>query len=48
MDLDAAVGRLAGLDCHGLHGTDVLRTWDLTDDEVRAVLAVADALRAPA
>lgn len=46
MDLDAAVGRLAGLDCHGLHGSDVLRTWDLTDDEVRAVLAVADALRA--
>ena len=46
MDFAAAVGRLAELDTHGLHGSDVLLTWDLGDDEVRAVLAVADALRA--
>ncbi len=46
MDFDAAVGRLAALDSHGIHGADVLATWDLTDDEVRAVLATADALRA--
>ena len=46
MDFDAPVGRLAGLDHHGIHGADVLATWDLTDDEVHAVLAVADALRA--
>lgn len=46
MDFAAAVGRLADLDHHGLHDTDYLLTWDLADDEVRAVLAVADALRA--
>ena len=46
MDFEAAVGRLAELDHHGLHDTDFLLTWDLTDDEVAAVLAVADALRA--
>jgi knotted carbamoyltransferase YgeW len=46
MDFDAPVGRLAALDHHGIHGADVLLTWDLTDDEVHAVLAVADALRA--
>jgi knotted carbamoyltransferase YgeW len=46
MDFDASVRRLAGLDHHGFHGADVLATWDLTDDEVHAVLAVADAMRA--
>jgi knotted carbamoyltransferase YgeW len=46
MDFAAAVGRLAELDHHGLHDTNFLLTWDLSDDEVRAVLAVADALRA--
>jgi N-acetylornithine carbamoyltransferase len=46
MDFDAAVDRLAGLDSHGIHGADVLATWDLTDDEVLALLATADALRA--
>ena len=46
MDFAAAVGRLAELDHHGLHDTDFLLTWDRTDDEIAAVLAVADALRA--
>ncbi len=46
MDFDAAVCRLAALDSHGIHGADVLATWDLTGDEVRALLAAADALRA--
>ena len=45
MDLDDQVGRLAGLDHHGLYGSDVLLTWDRSEDEVRAVLAVGDALR---
>ena len=46
MDFDAPADRLAGLDSHGILGADVLATWDLTDDEVRALVATADALRA--
>ncbi|HEX6917553.1 MAG TPA: knotted carbamoyltransferase YgeW [Phycicoccus sp.] len=45
-DFASAVGRLDGLDHRSLHHTDLLRTWDATDDGVRVVLAVADALRA--
>lgn len=45
MDFNAAVGRLAGLDYQGLHQEDFLLTWDKSEDELRAVLAVADALR---
>jgi knotted carbamoyltransferase YgeW len=46
MDFDAAVSRLNGLDHRGLFQNDFLLTWDKTEDEIRAVLAVADALRA--
>lgn len=45
IDVRAAIDRLAGLDADGLHGSDFLLTWDKSDDEIRAVLAVADALR---
>ena len=46
MDFDAAADRLAGLDLRGIRGADVLTTWALDDDAVRALLAAADALRA--
>lgn len=45
MNFEAAVGRLAELDFSGLHQDDVLLTWDRSEDELRAVLAAADALR---
>lgn len=46
MDFDDALDRLAPLDTRGLHQEDFLLTWDRTEEELRAVLAVADALRA--
>ncbi len=45
MDFLEALAKLEGLDFSGLHGADFLLTWDKSDDEMRAVLAVADALR---
>lgn len=46
MDVQEQLRALEGLDHAGLFGTDFLLTWDKSDDEMRAVLAVADALRA--
>ncbi len=46
MDVQEQLRVLDGLDHTGLFGTDFLLTWDKSDDEMRAVLAVADALRA--
>ncbi len=37
---------LAGLTHSGLYQKDFLLTWDKTEDEIRSVVAVADALRA--
>jgi len=45
MNFDAAVGQLSDRDFSGLHQDDFLLTWDRSEDELRAVLAVADALR---
>ncbi|MGM0384576.1 MAG: knotted carbamoyltransferase YgeW [Actinomycetota bacterium] len=46
MDFDSALDRLTGLEARGLLGEDFLLTWDKSEEELRAVLAVADALRA--
>ncbi len=46
MDVREQLRALDGLDHAGLFENDFLLTWDKTDDEMRAVLAVADALRA--
>jgi len=45
IDVRAQIELLRDLDAAGLHQRDFLLTWDKTDDEIRAVLAVADALR---
>ncbi len=45
MNFDVAVGQLTDLDFGGLHQDDFLLTWDRSMDELRAVLAVAEALR---
>lgn len=44
-DVRAQIEELRRLDASGLHQDDFLLTWDRSDDEIRAVLAVADALR---
>lgn len=46
MDFRERLAKLDGLDVSGLYQQDFLLTWDKTEDEIRAVLAVADALRA--
>ncbi len=46
MDVQEQLRVLEGLDHAGLFGTDFLLTWEKSDDEMRTVLAVADALRA--
>ena len=46
MDFREQLAKLEGLDYSGLFQEDFLLTWDKTEDEIRAVLAVADALRA--
>jgi knotted carbamoyltransferase YgeW len=45
MGFQEQLGRLAGLDHGGLFAEDVLLTWDKSDDELQALLVVADALR---
>ncbi len=45
MEIDQHIDALTGLDFTSLYQDDFLLTWDKTDDELRAVLAVADALR---
>jgi knotted carbamoyltransferase YgeW len=45
MGFQEQLGRLAGLDHGGLFAEDVLLTWDTSDDELQALLVVADALR---
>ena len=45
MDVREQLRALEGLDHSGLFGSDFLLTWEKSDDEMRAVLAVADALR---
>lgn len=46
MDFREQLNKLKGLDYAGLFQEDFLLTWDKSEDEIRAVLAVADALRA--
>jgi knotted carbamoyltransferase YgeW len=46
MDLQEQLRALDGLNCSALYESDFLLTWDKSQDEMRAVLAVADALRA--
>ena len=46
MDLRGQLDTLAGLDTSGLYQEDFLLTWDKSAEEIRAVLAVADVLRA--
>jgi knotted carbamoyltransferase YgeW len=46
MDFQEQLHTLDGLDCADLYQDDFLLTWDKSADEMRAVLAVADALRA--
>ncbi|MFT8396123.1 knotted carbamoyltransferase YgeW [Propionibacterium sp.] len=46
MDFREQIAKLQGLDFAGLHQDDFLATWDKTEAELKAVLAVADALRA--
>jgi knotted carbamoyltransferase YgeW len=46
MDVREQLRALAGLDYARMFGSDFLLTWDKSEDEMRAVLAVADALRA--
>ena len=46
MDFQEQLHALDGLDHAGLYQDDFLLTWDKSQDEMRAVLAVADALRA--
>lgn len=46
MDFASNVAKLEGLDFSALYQDDFFLTWDKTDDQIRAVLAVADALRA--
>ncbi len=46
MDFKANLAKLEGLDAHALFQDDFFLTWDKSEDEIRAVLAVADALRA--
>ena len=46
MDFQEQLHTLSGLDCAALYQDDFLLTWDKSQDEMRAVLAVADALRA--
>ncbi len=46
MDFREQLAKLEGLDFGGLYQDDFLLNWDKTEDEIRAVLAVADALRA--
>lgn len=46
MDFREQLSKLDGLDLSGLFNEDFLLTWDKSEDEIRGVLAVADALRA--
>ena len=45
MDLKDAFRQLRSLDTAGLHNEDFLLTWDKSDDEIRAVLLIAEVLR---
>ena len=44
-DFQSYLDQLAGLDFSGMYGDDFLHTWDKTTDELRAMYAVAGALR---
>ncbi|HZL06792.1 MAG TPA: knotted carbamoyltransferase YgeW, partial [Coriobacteriia bacterium] len=46
MDFQQQLHTLDGLEHAGLYQDDFFLTWDKSADEMRAVLAVADALRA--
>jgi len=46
MDFQEQLRKLDGLDCAALYQDDFLLTWDKSQAEMHAVLAVADALRA--
>lgn len=45
-DFNKVVSELAKLDCKNIFGEDFFLTWEKSDDELKAVWAVADALRA--
>jgi knotted carbamoyltransferase YgeW len=44
--IQEAIDRLASLDIGGMYGSDFLLSWDKNDEELRAVLTVAEILRA--
>lgn len=44
-DLQKYLDQLDGLDFSGMYQSDFLHTWDKTTDELRALYAVAGALR---
>ena len=46
MDFQSNLAKLDGLDFKGLYQNDFFLTWDKSEEELKAVLAVADALRA--
>ena len=46
MDLKKLIDQLEGYDYQGLYGSDFFLTWDKSQDEIMAIFAVADALRA--
>ncbi|MEP7160863.1 MAG: knotted carbamoyltransferase YgeW, partial [Dermatophilaceae bacterium] len=46
MDFKTQLDALQGLDFKNLYQDDFFLTWDKSEDELKAVLAVADALRA--
>jgi knotted carbamoyltransferase YgeW len=46
MEFKKQLNKLDGLDCTALYQDDFFLTWDKSQDEMRALLAVADALRA--
>lgn len=45
-DFKKSIDALAKLDASGMYGEDFFLTWEKTEDELKAVWAVADALRA--
>ncbi len=45
-DFNKAIADLEKLDFKGMFGEDFFLTWEKSDDELKAVWAVADALRA--
>ena len=45
-DFNKSIETLQGLDVSKMYGEDFFLTWEKSDDELKGVWAVADALRA--